>query len=528
MPARPLIPAIAAALASLATAPAQAAFTAEQCTAIARSAPWGVSVSHVEWVKAGKLPADPASALTGSSRRAADIDYVAHCVINGEMEKRTGTDGKPYYIGFQLRLPADWNGSFLYQGGGGMDGFIAPAVGSTPVRGSTATPALNRGYAVVTSDSGHQKPDTDFAADQLARVNYAYAATGKVTPVAKHFVRTAYGSQPRHSFYMGCSNGGRAGMMAAMRHTQEFDGIVAGNPGFRLSRAAVGEAWDNQHISAAAPGGIVANALTQQDLDAVVQGVLARCDAKDGLKDGIVNAWESCDFRPEMVKDQIGADKVKLLDTIFGGAKNSRGENVYSGWFYDAGINTEDWRAWKLGDSQTTTPNGRNFTLGASSLPNYFMTPRNPDFTWAQFNFDTDVAKTAQTAAINDAVSTDLGSFKANGGKMIVFEGVSDPVFSAVDLRDWYRQLLADTSGARDAVRLFNVPGMTHCGGGAALDDFDPLTALEQWHATGKAPDSMVAKGKAFPGKSQPLCAYPAVATYVKGDENSAGSFSCK
>lgn len=507
---------------------AHAALNEQQCLALGQHAPQGIKITSGKWFSGGKLPADAAGALTGSSKAAADLVFVAHCELNGEMEHYTGADGKPYHIGFQLRLPENWNGNFLYQGGGGMDGFIAPAIGATPIRGSTAVPALNRGYAVVTSDSGHQQPNADFAADQQARINYAYAATGKVTAVAKQLVRTAYQSDLQHSFYMGCSNGGRAAMMAAMRYPLEFDGIVAGNPGFRLSRAAIGQAWDNQHFQAAAPDGIVANALTQQDLDAVVQGVLNRCDANDGAKDGIINAWESCDFKPEMVENEIGADKVKLLNSIFGGAKNTRGEQVYSGWFYDTGLNTSGWRAWKLGNSQTTEANGRNFTLGAMSLPNYFMTPRNPEFTWAQFDFDSDVIKTAQTAAINDAASTDLGSFTARGGKMIIVEGVSDPVFSAMDLRDWYKQLLADTRGARDAVRLFNVPGMAHCGEGKALDNFDPLTALEQWHKTGNAPESMIATGKAFPEKSQPLCAYPKIATYTGGDMDKAESYICK
>ncbi len=510
----------------LSSVSAHAALTAQQCANLANHAPHGNKITHIEWVKSGKLPKDPASELTGSSKRAGEIDYVAHCVINGEMERRTGADGKTYYIGYQLRLPENWNGNFLYQGGGGMDGFIAPAVGSVPVQGSTATPALNRGYAVVTSDSGHQGMSAEFAADQLARVNYAYAATGKVTQSAKQFIRQAYQAEPKHSVYMGCSNGGRAAMMAAMRYPNEFDGVIAGNPGFRLSRAAIAQAWDNQKFQAANP--IFANALTQKDLDNVVKGVLNRCDKLDGVADGIVNAWEKCDFKPEMVRQQIGTKKVKLLNQIFGGAKNSRGENVYSGWFYDTGLNTEGWRGWKLGNSQTDKPNARNVTLGGASLPSYFMTPYNPKFNVFQFNFDKDVAKTAQTAAINDAVSTDLSTFKANGGKMIVFQGVSDPVFSAVDLRDWYKQLLADTQGARDSVRLFNVSGMTHCGGGAGLDNFDPLTALENWFANDVAPESMIATGKAFPNKSQPLCAYPKIATYVGGDVNAASSFVCQ
>ena len=453
-------------------------------------------------MNAGKLPSDDQAAFTGASRAAADVEFGAHCVVSGELEKRTGADGKPYYIGYQMRLPENWNGKFLFQGGGSMDGFIAPAVGATPVAGSTATPALKRGYAVVSMDGGHQGAgDASFGADQQARLNLAYQSTGKVTQAAKLLIRQAYRAEPKHSYFMGCSNGGREAMLAAMRYPTEFDGVVAGNPGFRLSRGAIAQSWDNQHFQAAAPKNaqgecIFANALTQKDLDAVAQGVLNRCDKNDGLKDGIINAWESCDFKPEMVQNQIGKDKVKLLHAIFDGAKNSKGEPIYSGWFYDAGINQADWRAWKLGDSQT---NARNITLGAASLPSYFMTLYQPQLSTFDFNFDRDVAKTNQIGALNDATSTDLSTFQARGGKMIVFEGVSDPVFSAVDLRDWYKQLLADTRNARDTVRLFNVPGMTHCGGGSALDNFDPLTALEQWHDSGKAPNPCGQQAKPSP-----------------------------
>ena len=507
-----------------------AAFNAQQCAQLRQAD----SVVSVQWVNAGKLPSDDQAAFTGASRAAADVEFGAHCVVSGELEKRTGADGKPYYIGYQMRLPENWNGKFLFQGGGGMDGFIAPAVGATPVAGSTATPALKRGYAVVSMDGGHQGAgDASFGADQQARLNLAYQSTGKVTQAAKLLIRQAYQAEPKHSYFMGCSNGGREAMLAAMRYPTEFDGVVAGNPGFRLSRAAIAQSWDNQHFQAAAPKNkkgerIFANALTQQDLDAIAQGVLNRCDKNDGLKDGIINAWERCDFKPEMVQNQIGKDKVKLLHAIFDGAKTSKGEPIYSGWFYDAGINQAGWRAWKLGDSQTAQPNARNITLGAASLPSYFMTPYQPQLSTFDFNFDRDVAKTNQIGALNDATSTDLSTFQARGGKMIVFEGVSDPVFSAVDLRDWYKQLLADTKNARDAVRLFNVPGMTHCGGGSALDNFDPLTALEQWHDSGKAPESMRATGKTFPAKSQPLCAYPKVATYSHGDVNQAESFVCR
>ncbi len=503
----------------------------QRCEALAQLALHDTHITHLSWVPAGKLPPDPAAELTGSS--AQNLEFAAHCVVNGEIERRKGADGKPYHIGFQLRMPAQWNRKFLFQGGGGTDGFIAPAVGSIPTRGSSAPPALKRGYAVVSMDGGHQGRDVSFGADQQARLNFAYAATGKVTTLAKQLIQQMYQAAPRHSYFMGCSNGGREAMMAAMRYPLEFDGVVAGNPGFRLSRAAMGEAWDSQQLMAAAPRNaagkpIIANALTQQDLDAVAAGVLARCDARDGLKDGIVNAWESCDFKPEMLAQQLGARKVALLERIFDGARNSRGDAIYSSWPYDAGINSPGWRAWKLGSSQTAQPDALNLTLGAASLPQYFMTPYDPKFNVLDFDFDTDPPRTRQIGGINDADSTDLSTFKARGGRMIIFEGVSDPVFSAHDLRDWYRQLQKDTPNTRDTARVFMVPGMTHCGGGPAMDDFDPLSALENWREKNHAPDFMVATGTAFPGRSQPICAYPNVAVYTRGDSSKAGSFSCR
>ena len=268
-----------------------------------------------QWVNAGKLPSDDQAAFTGAYRAAADVEFGAHCVVSGELEKRTGADGKPYYIGYQMRLPENWNGKFLFQGGGGMDGFIAPAVGATPVAGSTATPALKRGYAVVSMDGGHQGAgDASFGADQQARLNLAYQSTGKVTQVAKLLIRQAYRAEPKHSYFMGCSNGGREAMLAAMRYPTEFDGVVAGNPGFRLSRAAIAQSWDNQHFQAAAPKNaqgerIFANALTQQDLDAIAQGVLNRCDKSDGLKNASSTHGKAAISNPKWCKTKLAKIK---------------------------------------------------------------------------------------------------------------------------------------------------------------------------------------------------------------------------
>lgn len=508
----------------------------QQCLALKEVQLYDTTILNTEWVEAGELPQDKNARLSGAS--VAPVTAGAHCIVSGEIEKRTGVNGKPYAINFQLRLPEQWNKKFLFQGGGGTNGVVSPAVGKIPAHGSTALPALSRGYAVVSNDSGHGggSRDISFSEDQLARLNYAHASTGKVTVVAKQLIEKMYDAKPSKSFFMGCSNGGREAMQAAMRYPNEFDGVVAGNPGFRLSRAAVGEAWDSQQLMKFAPTNekgekIVAKALTQADLDAVSKGVLKQCDAKDGLTDGVINAWEQCDFKPEMVENEIGKDKVALLNAMFGGAKNSRGENVYSSFPFDSGVNTMGWRMWKMGNSETAQPNGINFTMGAMSLAQYFMTPHNPQFDVLKFDFDKDVAKTEQIGGINNADETDLSYFQAKGGKMIVFEGVSDPVFSAHDLRDWYNQLNQDMKDVPSFARVFMIPGMNHCGGGPALENFDPLTALEKWTDEGKAPDFILAKaGKDFPNKEKemPLCLYPKVATYQGGDENKASSFECR
>ena len=588
-PPRGIAPSLTPLLSLLAAAfitPAQAAPTAvsdapsQRCAELKSLHFAGTRISKATW-STGGIEADAMARFTGGQAKAQQVG--AHCIVEGEIGARTGADGKHYGTRFQLRLPEQWNDAFLFQGGGGVDGFVAPAVGNIPFQQTTAAPALSRGYAVVSMDGGHPTPTPDFGADQQARLDFAYQSTGKVTAVAKKLVMQFYKGSPKHSYFMGCSNGGREAMIAAQRYPMEFDGVIAANPGFRLSRAAVAEVWDTQQLMAIAPRGsgghkILANALTQQDLDLVSQAVTERCDARDGLKDGVINAWERCDFDPASLQcaadnpeghlpaapaakggnknhahtagnraggTKVGASspnggndvallqclpatKVKALKAMFDGAKTSKGEPIYSGWIYDNGINQPNWREWKLGTSQTAKPNANNVVLGGGSLTQYFMTPYNPDFDLASFDFDRDTPKVYQTGAINDAIGTDLSTFRKNGGRLIVITGVSDPVFSARDQRDWFRQMQADTPKAQEFSRLFMVPGMTHCGGGKAFNDFDPLTALENWHARGRAPDYLVAKGEAFPGKQMPLCAWPKVATYTGGIPGKLNSFTCR
>lgn len=474
-----------------------------------------------------------------------DANLPAHCLVQGLIGERTGADGKRYGIQFEIRMPEEWRQRLLFQGGAGLDGFVPQAVGGIPISNSTAKPALARGYAVVSMDGGHQGHDASFASDQQARLDYAYAAIGKVWEQAKRISALHYGKPASHSYFMGCSNGGREAMIAAQRYPTEFDGIVAGNPGFRLSCAAVAEAWDTQAFMSIAPKDtqgrpVLAEAFSPADLSLVSSRIAADCDALDGVQDGIVNDHAACRFDPAELQCAaegqhacLSARQVAALRKVFAGPRSSSGQALYSAWPYDTGIGADSWRVWKLGFSRDAAkPDALNITLGAGALKNYFMTPPNAQFDVLAFDFDRDARRVAQTGALNDAVSTYMTTFAARGGKLLIYHGMSDPVFSAKDIMHWYSALVEDTGGGdlaltRQWARLFLVPGMTHCGDGPALNDFDPLAAIEAWVERKEAPAFIAATGKQFPGKTQPLCPYPGFAKYQGGDVNDINSYAC-
>jgi Tannase and feruloyl esterase len=488
-----------------------------------------------QWVSAGPLPRTPLMPP------APPVQLPAHCLVRAALEPRTGVDGRHYQIGFELRLPQRWSGRFLYQGGGGLDGSVQPAVGLLAAQGR---PALARGYAVVSTDSGHQGLDASFGFDQQARLNYAYAAIGKVTRAAKRIIADYYGRGPSHSYFVGCSNGGREAMMAAQRFPDQFNGIVAGDPGFHLSAAAVGEMWDDVQLARIAPRdaqgrAILSRAFSARQLRRVAQAVLRQCDALDGLADGMINDVQGCHFNPAVLECRPGGhdaadqpaclsrQQLAALEAIFGGARNSMGQRLSPPWPFDAGIGAPGWRAWKLGTSPSAVPNAINATLGLNAMQDYFLTPPRPQLTPGQFDFDHDPQRVAQTAAINDATSTFMTSFKARQGRLLIYQGLSDPVFSADDIMDWYRQLTHDSAAAQGWARLFLVPGMNHCGGGPATDDFDALSAIQAWTERGIAPQRLLARSRTL-SVTRPLCPFPQYAHYRGGNPRDAASFECR
>lgn len=336
------------------------------------------------------VPAGPAKTGTAAS----PIDLPAHCLVRATFAARTGAAGQRLGIGMELRLPLEWNGRFLFQGGGGLDGVLAPSYGL--ISGNHFPPALSRGYAVASTDGGHRGAtmiDPQFALDQQARLDYGYNALDKTTLVAKALITRFYGSSPRHSYFIGCSNGGRQAMMAAERLPLQFDGIVAGDPSFRLTRTNIDEAWNEIVLARIAPKDssgrpIIGQALSPADLQLVSSAVLKQCDARDGLADGMINDFRGCDFDPAVLTCVAGktaqclsAPQVTALKSLMQGPHDSQGHPLYAAFPYDAGISDPAYYRMHLGTSTDGTPNSADATLGFDTLRYLAMTPPIPDST---------------------------------------------------------------------------------------------------------------------------------------------------
>jgi feruloyl esterase len=411
------------------------------------------------------------------------------------------------------------------------------------VANSSGPPALARGFAVVSTNSGHTGSlvDASFGVDQQARIDYAYNALAEVTREAKGMIGAFYGEAPRYSYFVGCSNGGRQALMASQRLPLEFDGVVAGDPAMSFSRLALGEVWNMQVVARIAPRDgqgrpIYSKAFSPADLDLVRSAVLKRCDARDGLADGMINDWQGCDFCPAQLTcsgDQTGTclseGQVGVLQDLMTGPRSATGEHLYGPFTYDTGIASAAWRGMKLGTSETGEANSADSSLGLGQFRYLQLTP--PDPQWdplAPYDIEDLMHRIRFQGGIGDADSPFLSTF-ALGGKMIVYNGMSDQGMATPHIVRWYEQMVEATGQpGREAVRFFGVPGMTHCGGGEATDRFEMLDAITAWVEEGSAPDRIIATGNAFPGVSRPLCPDPQVARFDGGDPKSAASFVCR
>lgn len=518
MPPRNFIMAMAMLAVSTATLAAPTS-RASPCAALAR---FTLPGHQVQIRQAMDIAAGPASAVPGSPP-ASTMDLPAHCRVDGVIDARTGRDGKPYGIGFSVALPAHWNGRFLFQGGGGLNGSVAPPLGAQYAGRQSA---LQRGFAVASTDSGHQGAgfDAGFFADQQATLDFLYQAVAEVTVVAKQIVASHYGKATDHDYFVGCSTGGREAMMMSQRFPSYFDGIVSVAPAMRTSFSNLGLRHAATALNAIAPrdaAGVpqTRQALSDADRSLLISGLLKACDGVDGNEDGFIFAPHRCRFDPgtlvcpgDKTANCLSRPQVDAVREVMSGPRTASGRQVYPGYYFDTGI---------------THTRGLAGVLAAPFIP------EGPT-AGVEMNVDLAAAEAMSARAMvgDTGAWTNLSTFHGHGGKLIFAHGVSDPWFSARDTVDYYERLERDNAETplRDWSRLFLVPGMGHCGGGErTLDQFDLLTPLVDWVEKSSPPQRVVATGQSAPGESRPLCAYPEFAQYDgKGSTREAASYLCK
>jgi feruloyl esterase len=442
-------------------------------------------------------------------------------------------------INIELWLPVDgWNGRFRGTGNGGFAGVIYF---------TEMAAAVTEGYATAGTDTGHAGAEPDFALGHPEKVvDFGWRAVHDMTVASKTVLAAFYGKPPAHSYFASCSDGGREALMEAERFPADYDGILAGAPAYNWT-GLVTAGMAKLTAMKSSPD----RELPAAKVPAIAAAVRAACDAKDGVKDGVLNDPRTCGFDPATMlckdgdaKDCLTPGQVATLKNFYTPVKDPSGKEIMPGMLPGAEDGGNGWASWITG------------TPGHESLGEFFAQGFFRNFVHEQANWtfhDFDLAKDTRlaidkTAAALNATDTNLKPFSARGGKLILYHGWNDPAIPALSTVKYFDGL-RQTLGAKatdDSTRLYMVPGMQHCGGGPGANDFgqsgtnaradaqhDVFTALEQWVEAGNAPGPLVAKKYLTdnPAKgvefTRPLCPYPAAAKYVSGDTNDAKSFIC-
>ena len=427
-------------------------------------------------------------------------------------------------IRFEVSLPAAWNGRLYMFGNGGYAGEALDGQG----RQAGARRALAKGFATAQTNTGHDaaaEPLGTFAASPQKLVDYAFRAVHVTIVTARSLAQAYYAAPAKRAYFDGCSTGGRQGLISAQRFPDDFDGIVNGAPVLNFSGTMIGYVEDQKALTVAP--------LNADAIKTVGDAVLAKCDAIDGVKDGVIDDPRRCTFTPLADIPACGGEtaapgcltppQIRTVEAIYAPVIRN-GVEMFPGWPVGA---EPGWTPW------FTAPNGKGIQwgFGETYLKHIAFGRPNLGYDWLSFNVNTDLDKIQPARALVDATDPDLSRFKARGGKILSYFGWADPALNPLMGVGYYESVQKKMGPATsEFYRLFMVPGMSHCSGGAGTSTFDALTPLVQWVEKGVAPETIAASrvvdGK--PVRTRPLCPYPKTAIYKgSGSTDDAANFAC-
>jgi feruloyl esterase len=417
-------------------------------------------------------------------------------------------------IKVEVWLPAgNWNGKLQVVGNGGWGGTISY---------SDMAKAVRAGYATASTDTGHEGNRGIFALDHPEQlIDFSWRSEHEMTVKSKSIVQAFYGRPASISYWNGCSTGGRQALKEAQKFPDDFDGIIAGAPANRTAIALwFADALLKEPESYIPPA----------KYPAIHQAVLSACDARDGLKDGLIEDPTKCHFDPQVLLCKgadgpacLTAPQVAAAKKVYSPATNPRtGKQL----FYSLAQGAElDWAV-----------------LGGGPDPyivhydHYkYVVFKDPNWDWRTYNFDSDEARSELPEYnIMNATDPNLKPFFGHNGKLLVYQGWADGHVPTQNTIKYYEEVLETNGGVAKVsnnIRLFLAPGMGHCGGGEGPNEFDAVAALDQWVGSGKAPERIIASHRTngTVDRTRPLCPYPQLAKYKgSGSIDDEANFVCR
>jgi feruloyl esterase len=479
------------------------------CESLSKLSLPNVTINSAESIAAGAFTPPPAPGPFGPNP-ALFKSLPAFCRVMATLTPSSDSD-----IKVEVWLPASgWNNDFQAIGNGGWNG----TMGYAPL-----AEGVKKGFATAGTDTGHEGGSASFAMGHPEKLtDFAYRAVHEMTVASKAIIQNFYGTAARYSYWNGCSTGGRQGLKEAQKFPADFDGIVAGAPANYQTHLHVWSIWVAQQMNKTPD-----SYLAPEKLAVLHKAVVDACDAGDGVKDGLLNDPTKCHFDPKTIECK-GEDlpnclkpaQVAAVQAIYAGPKNASGKEVFPS--FEPGSEL----GWNLlAGQQAASVATDSFT---------YVVYKNPQWDWKIMNLDSDVALIEKTyAGLIDATDPNMKPFFAHKGKLLMYHGWSDQAIAPLNSVHYYESVVKNLGGekkASDDVRLFMVPAMGHCGGGEGPNDFDKMTAIQNWVEQGKAPETMIASHstKGVEDRTRPLCVYPKVAKYKgSGSTDDAANFTC-
>jgi tannase/feruloyl esterase len=474
------------------------------------------SLGQVKLSGGSVLSAEPvaAGAFTPPTANAAAVapfkSLPAFCRVTLKLTPSPDSD-----VRVEVWLPlSGWNHKMQAAGNGGLGGTIPyPALAAS----------VRAGYAAAGTDTGHIGGNADFVAGHPERlVDFAYRAIHEMTVTAKTIVAAHYDTRPSRSYFNSCSTGGRQALIEAQRYPEDFDGIVAGDPSWDQMRLYAARVWLNTYVNRSPAAVIPAGKYPM-----LHQAVLDKCDALDGVKDGVIEDPSRCSFdfatltctggdRPDcLTNDQV--ETAKGMTTPIRDPKS--GAVLHPGRYYPGSE-----LGW--GGVGGPTPSGESHE-GMRKIV------FSPDWDYHTIKVPDDVERAVKAdKGLLYGGEADLSRFFNRGGKLLMYHGWADPLVSPDTSLIMFKRINeAVGRPAANALALFMVPGMGHCQGGPGTDQFDKVAAIDRWVESGSKPQSIPASHltAAVVDRTRPLCAYPTTARYRgTGSTDDAKNFECK